>query len=136
MWLPRFIDKVRHHLAGTLADDFVRPFCHPLATDGVFLHHFRLEKDAVIAVISDAPDDAAVAAWFTARPEGTADHIAAWNALAPRLGLPGTAMERGFRWALRHYYGGDNPDPRVQTVFAGLAWDEGYLDEMPLPLLP
>jgi hypothetical protein len=40
-----FEDKTRHHPAGTLEPDFVLPFCHPIATDGVFLAHFEVEKD-------------------------------------------------------------------------------------------
>ena len=65
VWLPRFVDKVRHHLASTLEPDFVRPFCHPLATDGAFLSHFSLEKDEIIEIVrASNGDDAAVERWF------------------------------------------------------------------------
>ena len=40
-------------------------------------------------------------------------------------------MARAFSWARRKYYGGANADPGVVSVFSGIAWDEGYLDEMP-----
>ncbi len=137
MWLPRFVDKARLHLAGELPADFQKPFCHPLGTDGAFFNHFDLDREEIIGVVRDsAGDDDAVARWFTARPPGTPASIAAWNELAPRLGLPGTVMERSFRWALRHFYGNESADPRVRTVFTGLAWDEGCLDEIPAHCLP
>jgi hypothetical protein len=129
VWLPRFVDKTRHYLAGTLAEDYVRPFCHPLATDGVFLTHFGLTKDDIVAAIRDsAGDDAAVARWFLAQPAHTAEKIAAWNQLAPNIGKDGYPMRRGFLWALRHYYNGIPPDPRVDSVFTAIAYDEGFLD--------
>lgn len=137
MWLPRFVDKARLHLRGELPADFHKAFGFRLATDGVFMTHFGLTLEALLEAVKNAgADDAPIATWFLAQPGVTAESIAAWNELAPRLGLPGTPMERAFRWALTHYYTGDDLDPRVTTVFTGLAWDEGYLDEMPAALLP
>ncbi|MSU64812.1 MAG: DUF5069 domain-containing protein [Opitutus sp.] len=76
VWLPRFIDKARHHLAGTLDPDYVRPFCHPLATDGVFLAHFALAKEEVIGQVAAANgSDELVAAWFAQRPQCTPERI-------------------------------------------------------------
>ena len=40
IWLARFVDKTRLHLAGTLHPDFVFPYAHPVATDGAFFRHF------------------------------------------------------------------------------------------------
>jgi hypothetical protein len=131
VWLPRFIDKARHHLAGTLDPDFVRPFCHPLATDGVFLGHFELSKDEILDVIARSKgDDALVAEWFRQRPQSGAEKVAAWNELAPNIGKPGFPMHRGFSWMLRQLYGGVPPDPRVTSAFTAIAFDEGYLDEL------
>lgn len=133
VWLPRFIDKARHHLAGTLGEEYIRPFCHPLATDGVFLAHFGLAKEEIIAVIRDSQgDDAVVERWFLSRPSHTPERIAAWNELAPNIGKEGFPMRRGFLWALRHYYAGTAPDPRVDSVFTAIAFDEGFLDEPPV----
>ena len=131
VFLPRFIDKARHFQAGTLDPEYVRPFCSPLATDGVFFAHFAIEKDEILRVIAaSAGDDAAVARWFAARPQCTAARIAAWNALAPNLGREGYPVRRGFLWILRHYYGGAAPDPRVDSAFTAIAFDEGFLDEV------
>ena len=130
VWLPRFIDKARHHLAGTLDPDFTRPFCHPLATDGVFLGHFELSKDEILEVIARSHgDDAVVSEWFCQRPQYNTAKVAAWNELAPNIGKPGFPVHRGFSWMLRQLYGGVPPDPRVNSAFTAIAFDEGYLDE-------
>lgn len=128
MWLPRFIDKARHHAAGTLAPGFQRPFCSPLGVDGAFFAHFSLTKDEILAAIQREQTDAAIAAWFLARPASTPERIAAWNDVAPHLGKPGYPGERGFAWALKNIYAGCT-DPRVNTAFTAIAWDEGFLDE-------
>ncbi len=65
VWLPRLVDKARHHFAGTQEPDFVRPFCHPLATDGAFLAHFEIDQDEILRVVKESNgDDPVVAAWF------------------------------------------------------------------------
>lgn len=131
VWLPRFIDKTRHHLAGTLAPDYVLPYCHPVATDGAFLKHFELSKEEIIEVIQiSAGNDAPVGEWFEARPACTAGRIEAWNTLAPNLGRAGFPVHRGFLFMLKTYYGGTTPDPRVDSVFTVIAFDEGYLEEL------
>ncbi len=128
-WLARFVDKARNHLAGTLEPDYAQPFCHPLATDGAFLTHFGLGKEEIIpAIAQSAGDDAAVAAWFEARPLSSRERIEAWNALAPNLGKPGQPVSRSFQWGMKHYYKGCT-DPRVVSVFTAIAYDEGFLDE-------
>lgn len=130
VWLARFTDKARHHQAGTLDPDYVRPFCHPLATDGAFFKHFELDKEEILAVIRESSgDDARVAAWFTRRPQGSPERIAAWNELAPNLGKEGYPVRRGFLWAVERYYGGVK-DPRVNSIFTAIAYDEGFLDEL------
>ena len=131
VWLPRFIDKARHQQAGTLHADFVRPFCHPLATDGVFLSHFEIDKNEILRVIADSKgSDEHVANWFQGRPQCTPEKVGEWNFLAPNIGRKGFPVHRGFLWVLKQYYGGVVPDPRVDTAFTAIAFDEGYLDEV------
>ncbi len=128
VWLPRFIDKTRHYLAGTLDPDFVMPYCHPLATDGAFLDHFGLAKEEIIGVIRlSAGNDVPVGEWFQARPGCSTEQIHAWNTLAPNLGKAGFPVHRGFQFLLKTYYGGKPPDPRVDSAFTAIAFDEGYL---------
>jgi hypothetical protein len=131
VWLPRFIDKARLHLAGTLPADFVQPFCHPLGTDGLFLQHFEIGKDEILKVIADSKDnDAIIEKWFRERAQCTPEKVAAWNELGPNIGKEGYPAHRGFLWILRQYYGGVAPDPRVVSAFTAIAYDEGYLDEI------
>ena len=131
--LARFLDKSRLLLADALDPEFAKVFGHPLATDGAFLHHFNLDLDAAKdAVRAGGDDDAAVAAWFLRQPGATAERIAAWNELGFDLGKTGKPMERSFRYARRVYYGAAGAsETEVDSVFSGIAWDEGYLEEMP-----
>jgi len=134
VWLPRLIDKARHAEAGTLHPDFVTPFCHPLATDGAFLAHFELSKEEFLGALrATEGTDEAMARWFTARPKSNPERIAAWNKLAPEIGKPGFPMHRGFQWMLKRLYGGTPPDPRVNSAFTAIAYDEGYLDDLIAP---
>ena len=136
MWLPRFIDKTRLHLAGTLAPDFIFPYCHPLATDGAFLQHFGLTREGITEAIRQAAgSDESVAGWFRRQPDCTDEKVRAWNVLAPDLGRAGYPVHRGYQFMLKMYYGGKAPDPRVDSVFTAIAFDEGYLDEL-VPTAP
>lgn len=129
MWLPRFIDKSRHHLAGTLAPDYQGAFCNPLGIDGIFLRFFEIMKPDILEVIRTAPEDDAVAVWFTARPQASAEAILRWNELAPNIGRPEFPGGRTFRWGMKYVYP-KCTDPRVTTGFLAIAWDEGFLDDI------
>ncbi len=129
LWLPRFLDKARHHLAGTLDPAYQRAFCNPRGVDGFFFAHFSLTADEILAAVQRAPSDEAFARWFCARPASNAERIAAWNDLAPKLGMPGQPGEQTLQWALQNVYPGCT-DPRANSCFTVLAWDEGFLDEV------
>jgi hypothetical protein len=131
MWLARFVDKARLHADGKLSDEFEPFFGHRLATDGAFFEHFDFTAEAAVAAVREDASDDAMARWFLRLPGVTEERIAAWNELGPKLGKPGEVMERAFAFARRKYYGGQSADPRVVSVFTGIAWDEGYLDEYP-----
>lgn len=134
MWLPRFIDKARHHFAGSLPPDYQQAFCHPLGVDGVFLGHFKLTKEEILAVVEREESDEAIATWFVGRPESGLEPIKAWNELAPNIGKPGFPGHRSLQWGMKHLYVGCS-DPRVDSGFTAIAWDEGFLDEV-CPRLP
>lgn len=131
MWLARFVDKARLHAHGELSPEFEPFFGHRLATDGAFFAHFGFGSPEALAAMQIDDSDPAMETWFLSLPGVTPEGIAAWNQLGPRLGKPGETMERAFRFAHRKYYGGNQADPRVVSVFTGIAWDEGYLDEYP-----
>lgn len=129
IWLPRFIDKARHHLAGTLAKDYQGAFCNPLGIDGVFLGHFAVKRDEILDMLRREANDEAVGQWFVSRPDASPEKIRLWNELAPNIGSPGFPGERMFKWTMKHIYPGCS-DVRVTTIFRAIAWDEGYLDEV------
>lgn len=133
MWLARFIDKARLQSRGELSADFEPFFGHRLATDGTFMSHFDFAVDAALEALRNDESDDAMAAWFLSLPKVTEARIEEWNQLGPQLGRPGQMMERAFRFAHRKYYGGNQADPRVVSVFTGIAWDEGYLEDCPCP---
>ena len=129
MWLPRFVDKARLHLAGTLPVDFQRAFCSPMGIDGVFFGHFKLTKEEVMPAIQREGSDEAIALWFSRRPDSGEERIRDWNMLAPKIGMPGKPSHRIFAWGLKNLYAGCT-DPRVNSGFTAIAWDEGFLDEV------
>ncbi|GAB5559085.1 MAG: hypothetical protein SynsKO_07320 [Synoicihabitans sp.] len=132
MWLARLTDKTRLHLRGNLNPDFEPFFGHKLATDGEFIRFFDFDLDDLITVVRDQPTaDEAVEKWFLTHPNISLERVAAWNQIALDLGKPGKPMSRAFSWAKRKYYGGDKADPAVVSVFSGIAWDEGYLNDIP-----
>jgi hypothetical protein len=104
------------------------------ATDNVFLTHFEIPKDEIIEVIRlSAGHDAPVVAWFQTRPACSAERIQSWNTLAPNLGKAGFPVHRGFLFLLKTFYGGTASDPRVDSAFTAITYDEGYLDEIASP---
>ncbi len=131
MWLARFIDKARLQATGRLTADFEPFFGHRLATDGTFLAHFGFTLEEAMSALRNGSSDTEMGTWFLERPGVTAERITAWNTLGPKLGRPGQVMERAFRFAQRKYYGGALADPRVVSVFSGIAWDEGCLNDCP-----
>jgi hypothetical protein len=70
-WLPRFIDKARAFLSGTLPNEYRERFGSSRGIDGAFLKTFGFRKEAFIdAVRASRGDDERVGGWFLAqRPE-------------------------------------------------------------------
>lgn len=68
-WLPRLLDKLRAHHAGTAGD--YMPF--PCPGDRDFLRHFGLSATDLEAVVRNRADDAAIGAWVAERARGDRD---------------------------------------------------------------
>jgi hypothetical protein len=133
MWLPRFIDKTRWRARGDLPTDYEIAFCSPHGVDGVFLQHFFLDKDELLAVIArHSSDDRAIGAWFVNRAESAPERIAAWNRLAPEIGKANQPGQRGLRFMLRRLYPNGH-DARIVSAFTAIAFDEGFIDELTTP---
>ncbi|HVV01543.1 MAG TPA: DUF5069 domain-containing protein [Verrucomicrobiae bacterium] len=61
MHLPRFIDKVRLHLAGKLHEDYQPNFCKGF--DGLWLESAGVSADQFIDVVRDSITDGQVCDW-------------------------------------------------------------------------
>lgn len=124
-WLPRFIDKARAHLDGTLPEEYRRRLGSPRGLDGAFLRHFGLTKETFLDAVRASDDsDVAVAKWFYAQPGATDKKVEEWNALAPELGKPGQPGFEVFQWAMEHIYQGA-PYTGTESIFEVIAADEG-----------
>ncbi len=119
-WLPRLLAKARQLMAGDLDAAYAAFFCGPGSVDAHFLDAFGLSKEAVLEAA--AMDEPALRTWFTSLPD-IDQKVAAWNALAPRLGEPGMPMEERLRDALANRYP-HLAGMTIQSVFAMLEADE------------
>jgi len=124
-WLPRFIDKARAFLNGTLPETYGLRLGDSHAVDGVFLRHFGLTKQQVLeAVRVSAGNGDQVAEWFAAQPGVTAEKISDWNQLAPNIGRPGHLGHELFKKMVTEVYAGA-PYTGVESVFEVIEADEG-----------
>jgi hypothetical protein len=123
-WLPRFIDKARAHLEGTLPPEYSKRFCSPKGMDGSFLRHFDLTKDAFVeAVRASNGSDIAVAKWFYAQPGVTDAKVNDWNRIAPEFGRPGQPGHEVFHWAMQNIYK-ESPYTGAESIFEVIEADE------------
>jgi len=119
VWLPRILGKARHWHAGSLPADYAMVFCHPKGVDGLFLAHFGLSREHILAAATLSEADAG--AWFSSRCSPA--QIAAWNLMAVNLGRPGFPMAERLPVALSTTYKNVNPKG-LTTVFEVLEADE------------
>ena len=123
-WLPRFIDKARAHLDGTLPPEYARRFGDSKGIDGVFLRHFGLKKEAFVeAVRASNGSDIAVAKWFYHQPDVTDEKVNEWNRTAPEIGRPGQLGHELLQFATQKIYK-DAPYSGVESVFEVIEADE------------
>jgi hypothetical protein len=121
VWLPRILAKARLLQRGELPPAYAGRFCHPSGVDAMFLGHFHLACDDILAAA--AKSDNEVAAWFRSRPEGAAARVAQWNEMAVNLGRPGFPLAERFPIAKATVY--KQVDSRgMTTVFELLEADD------------
>ena len=121
VWLPRILAKARMLQRGELPAGYAERFCHPTGVDLIFLKHFNLTRDDILATAQQSDD--AVATWFQSRPEGSAECVAKWNEIAVNMGRPGYPLAERFSVAketvYKHVY-----FPGMTTVFELLEADD------------
>jgi hypothetical protein len=65
VWLPRILAKARFFQGGGLPPDYAANFCNPQRIDGLFLAHFGLSREDILAAAA-LPDNRA-GEWFQSR---------------------------------------------------------------------
>ena len=121
IWLPRILAKARSLRAGTLPPEYLARFCAPNGVDEIFLAHFGLTKEEIIA--ASGGTDAEVAGWFSIRPQATPERIREWNHIGLNLGRPGFPLEARFPVGLATTYA-HLAHRKPDNIFAMLEMDE------------
>src|SRR5579862_2094192 len=79
VWLPRFVDKIRLHLAGKLHKDYQENFTKDKCLDGAWLKAAGITEEAFIQVVQNSITDGQVADWVAKNVKKTDAEKAAFN---------------------------------------------------------
>jgi hypothetical protein len=90
--LPRFLAKIRKHLAGELPKSYQRNFCRGF--DGFLCAHLGVDPQAVVALVEECGDDAALldAKLLALLPADV--NAPKWNRELVQKGMSGMGRER------------------------------------------
>ncbi len=77
-YLPRFVDKIRLHLAGKLRADYQENFAHK-GFDAKWLEAAGLTADSFIALVKSTITDGQVCDWVAKNVKKSAEEKAAFN---------------------------------------------------------
>ena len=122
VWLPRILKKARLFREGLLPPEYAARFGVVDGVDRVFLTHFSLASDDILAVAPLA--DAEVITWFTTLASATPARIAEWNHIADNLGKPGFPLEARFPVGLATTYA-HLAHRRPENILLMIEMDEG-----------
>lgn len=89
-YLPRFVDKIRLHLAGKLPADYQENFAHK-GFDAKWLLAAGLTAEQFIAVVKDTVTDGQVCDWVAKNVRKSAEEKAAFNTAVLNYGRDGDA---------------------------------------------
>jgi Domain of unknown function (DUF5069) len=93
VYLPRFVDKIRLHLAGKLHSDYQENFTKGF--DGAWLKHAGVTAEQMIEAVKNSVTDGEVADWIAKNvKKSEAEKAAFRDFLLNRGKEPGEAMER------------------------------------------
>jgi gluconokinase len=118
--LPRFIDKIRLHLAGQLHSDYRDNFTKGF--DGTWLKAAGVEADKMIEVVRQSITDGQVCDWVRQNVKKTPDEKAAYNTFASTYGTQNEEVKA--RLAMRKKEGGFGNRDDVLTFFDLIDADE------------
>ncbi len=96
--LPRFIDKVRLHLAGKLHPDYQENFTQGF--DGFWLEAAGVNTDKFIEVIQNTITDGEVCDWIRSNVQKSAEAKAAFNESVLNRGRDSEELKARLKWRL------------------------------------
>ena len=120
VYLPRFIDKIRLHLAGKLHPDYQENFTK--AFDGAWLKAAGLQADAFIEVVKNTITDGQVADWVDKNVKRTDAEKKAFNDYLLNRGRDDEAVAA--RLKMRKEQSGMAHRDDIQTFVAYIDADE------------
>jgi hypothetical protein len=91
VYLPRFVDKIRLHLAGKLHSDYQENFTKGF--DGSWLKAAGIQADTFIAVVKNSITDGEVADWVAKHVKKTDAEKAAFNKFVINRGQDDDAVK-------------------------------------------
>lgn len=122
--LPRFVDKIRLHLAGRLAADYQDNFTKGF--DGKWLEAAGVEAATFIEVVQKSLTDGEVADWVLKRVKRTAADKAAFRlAVLDYPKADDAAMQARLKW--RKEQAGLAPREDIRTFVDFIDADEGRI---------
>jgi Domain of unknown function (DUF5069) len=123
VYLPRFVDKIRLHLAGKLGSDYTGNFAHK-GFDAKWLAAAGLKAEDFIKVVGATITDGEVCDWVERHVNpGRAHSLAAFNTHALNFGRSGDA-ELVARLKMRKEAAGAAHRDDIDTFFAVIDADE------------
>jgi hypothetical protein len=118
--LPRFIDKIRLHLAGQLHPDYRDNFTKGF--DGVWLKAAGVEAEKIIEIVKQSITDGQVCDWARQNIQKTPAEKAAFNEFASTYGTQTEELKA--RLAMRKKDSGLSHRDDITTFFAYIDADE------------
>jgi hypothetical protein len=123
-YLPRFVDKIRLHLAGKLHPDYQENFCK--AFDGAWLKKAGLTAEQFIGVVKETITDGQVADWVAKNVKATEADKAAYRDSVLNYG-PQTSPETAARFQMRKEQAGLTARTDIHCFVDIIDADEGRM---------
>lgn len=115
-YLPRFLDKVRLHLAGQLHADYQENFAHK-GFDAKWLAAAGLAPEQFLAVVANSVTDGQVCDWVAQQVKKTEAEKAAFNAAVLNYGREGEEVKARLQWRKEQAGLGQRADLRTFVDF-------------------
>ena len=96
MYLPRFVDKIRLHLAGKLPDDYQENFTKGF--DGAWLQAAGITAEQLIEVVKGSVTDGQVCDWVLRHVKKTEAEKTAFNQYVLNRGRDTDEMKARLKW--------------------------------------